>query len=90
MFSNLSQLLLKNSSGKVVFKFSSSDYFRKIKNHFWPPFRNRAFLNVLFADLWLYWVYSDMVQILYRNCYGKVFKNVWVQVDPIVTNGSEK
>ena len=27
-------------------------------------------------------MYTDMVQILYRNSYGKVLKSGWVQVDP--------
>ena len=54
--------------------------------------KRNIFFNVLFADLWLSKVYTDMVQALYQNSWGKVLKNGWVQVDPsaLCTNGSEK
>ena len=45
-------------------------------------FEMQHFLNVLFADLWLFEVYTDMVQVSYRNSNGKVPKNEWVQVEP--------
>ena len=41
-------------------------------------------LNVLFAYLWLFQVYTDMLQLSCRNSYGKVLKNGWVQMDPFV------
>ena len=44
-------------------------------------FETKHFLIVLFADIWLFLVYTHMLQISYRNSYGKVLKNEWVQVD---------
>ena len=29
----------------------------------------------IFDDTWLFWVYTHMVQVSYRNSYGKVLKN---------------
>ena len=49
------------------FKFWSCDFFRETKI--------RIFGRHLF-------VLGVMVQLLYRNSYGKVLKNEWVQVDP--------
>ena len=73
--STLSQILLKNIFffffGKVFFfffKFWSCDFFRETKIRFF------------LAAICLFWVY--VVQLLYRNSYGRVLKNEWVQVDP--------
>ena len=50
-----------------------------------------CFFFLFFADLWLSRVYTDTVQVSYRNSYRKVLKNGWVQVDPspFCTNGSK-
>ena len=61
----LSQISLKIPLGKWFFKFWSRDYFSKRKFVFWPHFETQHFFNVLFADLWLFWVYTDMVQVPY-------------------------
>ena len=38
---------------------------------------------LFWLELWLFWVYAHMVQVLYRNSYEKALKNEWVQVDPL-------
>ena len=67
-------------------KFWSSDFFRKTKIHFFGShFEMKHYLIILFSviKLWLFWVYTHMVQVLYRNSYGKVLKDEWVQVAPL-------
>ena len=52
-------------------KFRSRDYFRKTKIRFFGRyFETEHFLNVLCADLWSFYVYTDMVQVSYRNSCG--------------------
>ena len=71
------------------FKFWSHDCFRETKIRFLAAILKRKHvLIVLFADIWLFRVYTHMVQVSYQNSYGKVLKNGWVQVDPsLYTNG---
>ena len=80
-FPTLSMILLKIPLGKWFFKFwSRMTIFAKRK--FGRDFETEHFLNVLFADLWLFQGYTDIVHVLYQNFCGKVLKNRWVQVDP--------
>ena len=55
--------------------FGHVTIFAKRKFFFWPPFGNDTFFNVLFADVYLF-LYTDMVQVLYRNFTGKNLKMV--------------
>ena len=71
-FSTLSQILLKNSFGKVVFQIWSRDFFQEtIICFFGRHFETKHVLIVLFSDIWLFWVYAHMVQVSYRTSYGK-------------------
>ena len=88
----LNQISLKNSTGNVVFQILVTWLFSRNENSFFGRhFETQHFFNVLFADLWLFQVYTYMVQVSYRNSYGKVPKNEWVQVDPppLCTNEGE-
>ena len=63
--------------------FSNFGHVRKTKICFLAAIlKQNVFLIVLFTDIWLFWVYTHMVQVSYRNSYRKVLKNEWVQVDP--------
>ena len=77
--------------GKSFSNFGRETFFTKRKFVFGFHFKTKHFLIVLFADIWLFWVYTHMVQVLYQNSYRKVLKNEWVQVPPsLCTNGSKK
>ena len=95
MFSYFEPNYIEKAIGKVFvfflfvccFFFSNLGYviiFAKRKFVFGRHFETQHFLNVIFADLWLFYVYTGIVQVSYRNSYGKVPKNGWVQVDPLV------
>ena len=85
MFFNFEANLIDYSFGKVVFQILVTWLFSRNENSFFGlHFETKHFLIVLFADIWLFWVYTHMVQVSYRNSYGKVLKNGWVQVDPLV------
>ena len=62
--------------------FGHVTIFAKRKFVFGRHFETKHFLIVLFADICFFLVYTHMVQVSYRNSYGKVPKNEWVQVDP--------
>ena len=53
-------------------------------------FETKNFVIVLFADIWLFWVYTHMVQVSYRNSYGRYSKMDGSKWTPLCTNGSEK
>ena len=79
--STLSQILLKNSLGKVVFQILVT--FAKRKFVFWPLFWNKTFVWSFF--LLIYGCFGCIpiwCKLRYRNSYRKVLKNEWVQVDP--------
>ena len=67
--------------------FWAHDFIRETSRNenlfFGPNFETKHFLIVLFADIWLFWVYT-LMEVSYRNSYWKVLKNEWVQVDPRV------
>ena len=75
--------IVKILLGKWFLKFWSRDFFAKRKFVFGRHFKTKHSLIVLFADI-CFWVYTHMVQVLCRNFYGKLLKNEWVQVDPLV------
>ena len=57
----LSQILFKNSFGKVVFQILVTWLFSRNENSFFGRhFETKHFLIVLFADIWLFWVYSTV------------------------------
>ena len=76
---------MENSIGKVVFSnFGHVTFFAKLKLFCGRHFEPKHFLIVLFADIRLSWVLTHMVQVPYRNSYGKVLKR------GLCINGSEK
>ena len=63
---NFIQKFLRESV--FFFKFWSRDFFHEAKNFFFGlHFKTKHFLIVLFADIWLFWVYAHMVQVSCRN-----------------------
>ena len=69
--------------GTWFFKFWSYDYFRKKKISFLAAILKRIIFFFFFFFLLIY-VYTDMVQVSYRNSYGKVLKYGWSKWPPFV------
>ena len=90
-FSTLSQILLKNSFEKVVFKFWPRDGFRERKIQFFGRHLEMVHILIFFfcfmIVLGLY-----MVRCMFRTKIptGKYLKMIGSKWTPLCTNGSEK
>ena len=70
----LSQISLKNSFGKVVFKIFAKIEMTRNKNRLFDRhFETVQHFQIFFAELWFFIVHTYMVQISLQNSAGKVF-----------------
>ena len=88
----MSQILWKNSIGKVVFPFLVGNFMSRV----WNCSFGRHFVTIcpifdFFALFWFFWITLSVARISAQNSFRKVL--FWVRVPrdpPLTTNGSQK
>ena len=79
----------------VFLNFGQVTFSRNENSFFGRHFETNHFLTVVFADIWLFWVYTYNIKFgadFVPKFLWKSTENEWLQVDPLplCTNGSEK
>ena len=79
----LSQISLKNSSGKVFFQILTKIEMTLNKNRlFGRHFETVQHFTIFFPELWFFIVHTHMVQISLQNSGGKMVSYAWVLGTP--------
>ena len=89
----LSQISLKNSIGKVIFKFGSRDYFRETKIRFWAAILKRniflMFFLLIYGCFRCIQIWCKFRTEIPTGTYLKMVESKWMWT-PLCTKGSEK